>query len=49
MAFTLPHGDKRMKEAISKQMDNFTHVHPTLSNKPQADYCSNFAEVTPKT
>ena len=48
MAFTLPHGDKRMKEAISKQMENFTHVHPTLSNKPQADYCSKLAEVTPK-
>ncbi len=48
MAFTLPHGDKRMKEAISKQMENFTHVHPTLSNKPQADYCAKLAEVTPK-
>ena len=40
MAFTLPHGDKRMKEAISKQMENFTHVHPT--------HCSKLAEVTPK-
>ena len=26
-AFTLPHGDPRMKQAISDQMEKFTHIH----------------------
>jgi adenosylmethionine-8-amino-7-oxononanoate aminotransferase len=47
MAFTLPHGDARMKKAITDQMDNFTHMHPTLASRPVADLCAKIAEVTP--
>ncbi len=47
MAFTLPHGDERMKQAIIDQMENFTHIHPVLANRPRADLCAKIAEVTP--
>ena len=46
-AFTLPHGDPRMKKAIADQMDKFTHIHPTLASRPVADFCSKIATVTP--
>ncbi len=46
-AFTLPHGDQRMKQAIRDQMDSFTHINPTLASRPQADYCAKVSEVTP--
>ena len=33
-AFTLPHGDPRMKKAIADQMDKFTHIHPHSRQGP---------------
>ena len=47
MAFTLPHGDARMKKAIAQQMENFTHIHPVLASRPRADFCSKLAKVMP--
>ena len=46
-AFTLPHGDPRMKKAITDQMDKFTHMHPTLASRPIADLCAKIATITP--
>ena len=46
-AFTLPHGDPRMKKAISEQMNSFTHINPTFASRPVADYCAKVSEVTP--
>ena len=46
-AFTLPHGDPRMKQAISDQMNSFTHINPTFASRPVADYCAKVSEVTP--
>lgn len=47
MAFTLPHGDPRMKQAIADQMDKFTHIHPVLASRPRADLCAKIATITP--
>ena len=46
-AFTLQHGDPRMKKAITDQMDKFTHMHPTLASRPIADLCAKIATITP--
>ena len=46
-AFSLPHNDPRMKKAIADQMEAFSHITPTMANRPLANYSAKLQEVTP--
>ena len=46
-AANLGHGDKRVAEAISKQLAKFAYCHPALSSQPRADLCERIARVAP--
>lgn len=47
MAVNLGHGDPRMKEALTKQMDQFAYCHPIMANRQRAELCEKIAEVAP--
>ena len=46
-AVNLGHGDKRVAEAITKQLAKFAYCHPALSSQPRADLCERIARVAP--
>jgi taurine--2-oxoglutarate transaminase len=39
MAIGIAHGDKRVNDAITAQLEKFSYCHPILSNRPQAELC----------
>ena len=47
MCCNLPHGDRRVIDAVCAQMERFAYCHPTLSNRPKADLCRAIARHTP--
>jgi len=47
MAVGVGHGDKRVNEAIHRQLDKFAFCHPNLSNQPRADLCDRLRRVAP--
>ena len=47
MAIGMAHGDKRIIDAIAKQMQKFTYCHPVLSNRPRAELCERLSRVAP--
>ena len=49
MAVNLGHGDPRIIEAITKQAEKFSYVHPVLSNRPRAELCERISEKAPGT
>ena len=49
MAVNLGHGDRRIIEAITKQAEKFSYVHPILSNRPRAELCEKISERAPGT
>ena len=46
-AANLGHGDKRVGEAIAKQLAKFAYCHPALSSQPRADLSERIAQVAP--
>lgn len=47
MAIGMAHGDKRINEAIMKQLDKFAYCHPMLSNRPKAELCAKLSRIAP--
>jgi adenosylmethionine-8-amino-7-oxononanoate aminotransferase len=47
MAIGIGHGDKRISEAISGQLEKFAYCHPALSNRPRAELCQKLSEIAP--
>jgi len=47
MAVGIGHGDKRVKEAIAKQLDKYAYCHPSLSSQNKAELCAKLAEISP--
>ncbi len=48
MAIGLPHGDRRVNEAISRQLEKFAYCHPVLSNEPKARLCEKLSRIAPE-
>ena len=49
MAIGMAHGDKRMNDAISQQLEKHAYCHPVLSSEIRADLCEKLAYVAPGT
>jgi len=49
MAIGIPHGDKRVKEAINQQLDRYAYCHPMLSDQARAELCDKLSLVAPGT
>ncbi|MBW1708976.1 MAG: aspartate aminotransferase family protein [Deltaproteobacteria bacterium] len=47
IAINLGHGDKRINEAIAKQLEKFAYCHPMLSSQPRAELCERISQITP--
>jgi putrescine aminotransferase len=47
MAIGIGHGDKRVREAINRQLEKFAYCHPVLSNQPRAELCEKLSVVAP--
>ncbi len=47
MAVGIAHGDKRVNEAIARQLDRFAFCHPVLSCQPRAELCEKLSTVAP--
>ena len=47
MAIGIAHGDKRINEAISAQLEKFSYCHPVFSNQPKAELCERLSQVAP--
>lgn len=47
MAIGIAHGDKRVREAIDRQLDKFAYCHPVLSCQQRAELCEKIAGLTP--
>ncbi len=47
MACGTPHGDKRVNQAVTDQMEKFAFCHPVLSNQPRAELCERISQITP--
>jgi adenosylmethionine-8-amino-7-oxononanoate aminotransferase len=47
MAVNLGHNDRRMKAAMTAQLDDYAYVHPVLANRQRANLCNAVASVTP--
>ncbi|MBW2367472.1 MAG: aspartate aminotransferase family protein [Deltaproteobacteria bacterium] len=47
MAVGIGHGDKRVNEAIAKQLDKYAYCHPFLSDQSKAKLCAKLAEISP--
>lgn len=47
MAVNIGHGDHRLKQAVSTQMDRFAFAHPFLANRARADYCARLCDKAP--
>lgn len=47
MATSVGHNDKRVKQAIIKQLDKYAYGHPTLIRSKIAELCSAIASVAP--
>jgi putrescine aminotransferase len=49
MAIGIGHGDKRVIDAINRQLEKFAYCHPVLSNQPRAEFCEKLSRVAPGT
>ncbi len=49
MAIGVPHGDKRVNEAIARQLGKFAYCHPMLSNELKAQLCERLSRIAPGT
>ncbi|MBW2140651.1 MAG: aspartate aminotransferase family protein [Deltaproteobacteria bacterium] len=47
IAINLGHGDRRIREAINKQLEKFEYCHPMLSSQPRAELCERISQITP--
>jgi adenosylmethionine-8-amino-7-oxononanoate aminotransferase len=47
MAIGIGHGDKRVAEAITKQLENYAYCHPVLSCEVKAKLCERISQVAP--
>ena len=47
MAIGMAHGDKRITDAITQQLEKFAYCHPVLSNRPRAELCARLSRVAP--
>ncbi|MBI4765063.1 MAG: aspartate aminotransferase family protein [Deltaproteobacteria bacterium] len=47
MAIGMAHGDKRINQAIGRQLDKFAYCHPMLSNQPRAELCQRLSRLAP--
>jgi adenosylmethionine-8-amino-7-oxononanoate aminotransferase len=47
MAIGVPHGDKRVSEAISRQLEKFAYCHPMLSHELKAQLCERLSRIGP--
>jgi adenosylmethionine-8-amino-7-oxononanoate aminotransferase len=47
MAIGIGHGDRRVNEAIARQLEKFAYCHPVLSNRPRAELCERLSRVAP--
>ena len=47
MAVGIGHGDKRVAQAVARQMEKFAFCHPALSNEPRARLCERLSQIAP--
>lgn len=47
MAVNIGHGDRRIRDAINRQIEKYAYCHPALSDQTKADLCERLSRVAP--